>query len=148
MCPLLKPIYWNFTRKSRSTREILIYLDKASITRCTCHHQTRLYFSKVFRAAHRCRSLIKKRFTATSCRTREGTTRGFGTPDTPAGLRSYATRLGKRVCQNAFFHFCPHGLATDCNCRTTAILPYTLRHFILVICSRSFIVLLTFRLYP
>lgn len=67
--------------------------------------------------------LIKKRFAAADRRTREGT-RGFGVPDTLAGLRSYATRLGKRVCQNAFFHFCPHGLATDCNCRATAILPY------------------------
>lgn len=75
-----------------------------------------------FRVPFHCR-LIKKRFAAAGRRTREGT-RGFGVPDTPAGLRSYATRLGKRVCQNAFFHFCPHGLATDCNCRATAILPY------------------------
>lgn len=67
--------------------------------------------------------LIKKRFTVADRRTREGT-RGFGVPDTLAGLRSYATRLGKRVCQNAFFHFCPHGQATNCNCRATAILPY------------------------
>jgi len=105
-------------------------VKKALAISCKRHHQTRIFrnfsarhvVNARFRAPFHYR-LIKKRFVAADRRTREGA-RGFGVPDTPAGLRSYATRLGKRVCQNAFFHFCPHGLATDCNCRATAILPY------------------------
>lgn len=98
-------------------------IKKVSVILCIRHHQTRI--SRNFSARHIVNTrfrvpfhyrLIKQRFAAVDRRTREKGTRGFGVPDTPAGLRSYATRLGKRVCQNAFFHFCPHGPATDCNC--------------------------------
>lgn len=115
----------------RRTSYSLPTIKKASVITCARHHQTRIFrnfsarhiVNARFRAPFHKR-LIKKRFAAAAGRRTRERTRGFGVPDTPAGLRSYATRLGKRVCQNAFFHFCPHGLATDCNCRATAILPY------------------------